>query len=140
MTEQGIVTQVKKGKAKVKVNKKDECSKCGLCLFPKGAESIEFTADNSLNAKEGDEVIISREKDGKFLAIVLVFLVPLLLVGVAVALGIAVIGNEILIPVIAVGLIVIWYTALSLLDKKIKTLNSFIFKIIKIIDAEERGE
>ncbi len=136
MREQGEVISVKKARATVKVDKKDECSKCGMCLFPKGASSVEFDAENKLNAKQGDTVIIETQKDGKLLGVALAFLVPLLLVGVAIALNYLVIFNELITLGVAVGLVVVWYAVLALIDKKLKKTVNFSTKIVEIINEK----
>ena len=73
MKEEGQVKSVKKNFAVVSVSKKDECSKCGMCLFQNGADSVDFNAENSLDAKVGDKVIIQTAETTKFLGIMLVF-------------------------------------------------------------------
>ena len=60
MQESAIVKKVAGQTATLVIDKKDECSKCGMCLFPKGANAIEFEAENSVNAKVGDTVLIER--------------------------------------------------------------------------------
>lgn len=132
MIEIGEVKETKGNIATVIVNKKDECSKCGLCAFPKNASSIEIRCYNEVDAKKGDLVEIEKKESGKLLGALLVFLVPLLLIGVAVLIGLLAIGNELFIPLIAVGLIVIWFVVLGLIDKKLKTLKSFTSKILSI--------
>ncbi len=132
MREQGVVTAVEKNKAIVKVDKKDECSKCGMCLFPKNASSVEFTAVNGLGAKVGDTVVIETEKDGKFLGSILAFLVPLLLIGLAVLINGLFIKNDLWLMLLAVGLVVVWYLVLALIDKRLKKLLAFSHKIIEI--------
>ena len=80
MKEKGVVTALNGKFAVVKVDKRDECSKCGMCLFPKNASSVDFNAKNGVFAKVGDEVIIETQKDGKLAGALLAFLVPLLLI------------------------------------------------------------
>lgn len=137
MVEQGVVTAVKGNRATVRVDKKDECSKCGMCLFPKGASSIDFDAQNPLDAKEGDAVIIQTEREGKLLSTLLVFLVPLLLIGVAILVGYLLKLGEIYIVCIAIGLIIVWFLVLALIDKRLKKSINFSPKIIKIIHESE---
>lgn len=134
MKEFGIVTAVDKNRATVKVDKKDECSKCGMCLFPKGANAVEFNAKNDLDAKVGDKVLIETEKDGKLIGAILAFLVPLILIGISAIIGYLVIKSEIWILILSLVLIIAWYVVLSLIDKKIGKTVSFSPKIIKIIN------
>lgn len=134
MKEFGIVTAVDKNRATVKVDKKDECSKCGMCLFPNGANAVEFNAKNDLDAKVGDKVLIETEKDGKLIGAILAFLVPLILIGISAIIGYLVIKSEIWILILSLVLIIAWYMVLSLIDKKIGKTVSFSPKIIKIIN------
>ena len=62
MVEQGVVTAVKGNRATVRVDKKDECSKCGMCLFPKGASSIDLLE----NAKKELGIPASKTKPTQF--------------------------------------------------------------------------
>ena len=136
MIEKGIV--VKGGlTAKVRVDKKDECAKCGACLFSENAKYVEFNAKNQAGAKEGDEVVISTFEGGKLLGALLVFGVPLVIICAAAFFALAVFKNEILLPIIAVIGVVLWFFVLALLDKKIKKFKRFSTEIVEIVDKKE---
>ncbi|MBE5734217.1 MAG: hypothetical protein E7347_04100 [Clostridiales bacterium] len=132
MRESGIITQINGENATVKVDKRDECSKCGMCLFPKGASSIEFNAKNPLNAKVGDTVIIENQKDAKLFGAVLVFLVPLLLIALSAVITYVFIKNEIWMLILSVIFIVLWYTILAVIDKKLKNSLKYCSVIVEI--------
>lgn len=135
MQEIGTVSKTDGKYAIVKVSKKDECSKCGMCLFPKNASEIEFKAKNSLLAKEGEEVLINTSNErGKLVGILLVFLVPLLLIGLAVLIEKLFINSEIFILPISVTLIAIWFVLLAFIDKKIANSDKYVCEIIEIIN------
>ncbi len=134
MRELGVVVKTQNNKATVKVDKKDECSKCGMCLFPKGASSVDFEADNALSAAQGDTVIIETVKEGKLLGATLAFLVPLILVGLSLLLNYLVIFNELITLGIAFGLIAVWYVILAFIDKKLKKTVNFSAKIVEIVN------
>ncbi len=136
MREVGTVERLEKNFAIVKVDKKDECSKCGMCLFPQGANSTEFIADNSLNAQVGQKVILEKKSDGKLQGAVLVFLIPLLLIGLSVYLGLSVIKWEFSVLILSVSLIILWYILLSVIDKKLKKLSSFKSVIVEIVKEQ----
>lgn len=136
MIEQGKVVKTRGDAATVKIDKKDECSKCGMCLFPKNASSIDIEADNGIGATEGQTVIIETSDEIKLIGIFLAFIVPLLLIGVAVAVTYFIIGTEIWMLVLSVIFVVLWYTILAFIDKKFKTLKRFSAKIIKIKENE----
>ena len=136
MREVGTVERLENNFAVVKVDKKDECSKCGMCLFPQGANSIEFVADNKIGAKTGDKVIIEKGENGKLQGALLVFLVPLLLIGLSVILGLYVIKWELSVLILSGTLIILWYIILSIIDKKLKYLSSFKSVIVEIVKEQ----
>ncbi len=119
MLERGKVIKVYGDSADVEVSKKDECAKCGLCAFPKGADKTIISATNQVNAKVGDTVNIKAQKDLRLTSIILVFLVPLLLIGVAVLINHLLINVEIWILILSVIFIILWYTILAIIDKKV---------------------
>lgn len=140
MTEQGLVTAVSEKHATVKVDKKDECSKCGMCLFPKNANSVDFYAENTVGAKEGDSVIIDVSGGGKLLGAILVFLIPLILIGVSALINYFFINVEIWILILSVIFIVLWYTILAVIDKKLKKTKVFCSKIVQIVKEKSDNE
>ena len=106
-----------------------------MCLFPKNANEIEFRAKNIVSAQEGDEVLINTSTErGKLAGILLVFLVPLLLIGLAVLIEKLFIRNEIFILPMSIGLIVIWFFSLAFIDKKIAKNDKYVSEIKKIIN------
>lgn len=136
MREVGVITKVDGEMATVKVDKKDECAKCGLCLFPKNASSIEIDAKNPIGASVGDTVSFKRQKDGKLLGSILVFLVPLLLIGLSALITYLFIKIEIWMLILSVILIVLWYTILAFIDKKLKITFDCASVITEIINKE----
>ena len=137
MVEIGTVQEIDGENAIVKVDKKDECSKCGMCLFPKNASFINFRATNKTGAKVGDVVEIQTAEELKVIGTLLVFLVPLLLIGLSILISYLLIQSEIWILILSVIFIVLWYTILALIDKKLKTLKKFSANITKIIKENE---
>ncbi len=141
MREQGIVERTDKNFASVKVQKKDECSKCGMCLFPKNADSVLLTVFNSVGAKEGDSVIIETKSDSKLLGAVLAFLVPLILILLSVVISITVIKKEIYGLILSVFSVAVWYLILPVIDKKLKKSKKFCAETILIVEsAKEDNE
>ena len=130
MIEIGKVVSFDGKHAVVKVDKKDECSKCGMCLFPKNASSVDFRAENPLNAKLEDTVVIESRKDGRLLGAVLAFLVPLILIALSAVI------TYIILSVIFIGL---WYTILAVIDKKLKKSINFCHVIVSIVDKEKEN-
>ena len=136
MREIGVVEKLEKGKAKVKVDKKDECSKCGMCLFSAGAKSTTFTCENKLGAKTGDTVVIDLTEKGKLPGILLVFLVPLILIGISAVISLVVIKKEMWMLILSLISIAVWFFILSFIDKKFKNRTGFIPVIVEIKNKE----
>ncbi len=140
MKEKGKVVRTDGAYAVVRIDKKSECDKCGLCLFPKGASCTEISAENPLNAAEGDDVIIETSKNAPLIGVALAFLVPLMLIGIAVGVGLFLKNSEIWIPVIGVILVVLWYTILAAIDKKLRKKRGFCPVVAEIIKEETQEE
>ena len=140
MTETGVVTEVKKNYAVVSVDKKAECEGCGLCLFKDGTNKTEFYAKNDLNAKVGDKVLVERSENGRFYGALLAFFVPLMLIGLAVAINYLFIKNEIWILILSIAFVSAWFVALCLTDKKLKSVGAFKAEITAITSEDPTGE
>ena len=136
MKEVGLVVAVDKNFATVKVDKKDECSKCGMCLFPKNADSIEIRAENSLGASVGDTVVFEKAENANLLGALLVFLVPLILIGLSAVIAYIFIKKEIWVLILSVIFIVMWYTMLAIIDKRLKNSQRFCAKVFNVIKKE----
>ena len=140
MTESGKVVKTEGRYATVRIDKKDECGKCGMCLFAANASYTEMRARNDAGAALGDEVAIATAESGKTLSAVLVFLVPLLLIVLAAAIGLFVIGKEIWILLLSVIFIISWYTILGLFDKKLRKNDKFCARIVRITAKGEKDD
>ena len=138
MQEIARVEKVDGKTATVRVDKKDECSKCGMCLFPKNANYLSFKADNTLGAKPNDSVLIEREEGAKLTAIILVFLVPLVLILVSSLVSILLIQKEIWMLWLSLILVSLWFIVLSFIDKKYGKLQVQATKIIQIISEDKK--
>ncbi len=125
MRDVALVLEANGKTATVEIEKKDECSKCGMCLFPKNAKSVKIKAENKVNAKEGDKVIVESSSNASLISSLLVFLVPLLLVGVSVLINYIFIKKEIWIVILSVIFIVLWYTILATIDKRLSRKSGF---------------
>ena len=100
--------------------------------IPKGASNIEFNAKNDLGAKVGDKVEIEKENDAKLFGATLVFLVPLFLIVLSAFITYVFLKNEIWLLILSVIFIVLWYTILAVIDKKLKNLVKFSSVIVEI--------
>lgn len=136
MKEVGIITKLNGEYVYVKVDKKDECSKCGMCAFPKNANSIEIFARNNVNAKKDEQVIVEIKDKGKMLGFLLVFIVPLLLLCGAILLNFLLVHNELLTMGIGIVLIALWYFVLSFIDKYLKKSNKYGAEVVAVINKK----
>ncbi len=135
MTETGVVVSVDGENAKISVDKKDECVKCGLCVLKEGVGQVEFTAFNSVGAEVGDTVTIERRKTNLF-SVMLAFLIPLILIGVSVLLNYTLIKWEPFILIFSIGTIAIWYFILAVADKKFRNSERFSTRVTGIIKKQ----
>ncbi len=133
MTETATVVKIEGKYAVVRLEKKAECEKCGLCVFGKNAAYTEMRAANDAGAVEGDGVIVRRSKDGRFLGAILVFLIPLILIGVAAGISLLWIKKDIWILILSLIFLFLWYTILAVIDKKLQRLSSFAPRIVEIL-------
>ena len=136
MKDSGTVIQLNRDRATVSVKRRDECSKCGMCIFPKNSDSIEFDAKNPVGAQVGDKVVLQKPEGGKLISAVLVFLVPVLLVALSAVLGIFVVKNELWTALIGILAIVAWFFLLSFIDKAIKKRGKLSPVIIEILEKK----
>ena len=139
MKEVGLVVGIEGDYAVIKVDKKDECSKCGMCLFPKNADSIEIMAENSFGANVDDQAVIERTEDVKLLGAVLTFLIPLILIGISAIITYFFIHKEIWMLILSVIFIILWYTILAVIDKKLKNSQKFCAKVVAVIKKENKN-
>ena len=69
MVESGEVVKVEKNAVTVRVSRKDECSKCGMCGMRAGMSDIDFKAKSEIDAEVGDTVLVSTEQKTKLLSV-----------------------------------------------------------------------
>lgn len=131
MTSFGIVKKAENGYATVKIKRNsmcsDDCGSCNLC----GKRNIEIKAKNGIGARDGDKVEIKMPDQSGFLASLLAYGIPVLILLVAIIIG-AVAGKVELAGAVALGVIVVWYVVLMLFEKNNKYSEKLTPVIIKI--------
>ena len=132
MKETGVVTEIRGKTSVVSVDRKDECSRCGLCLFKEGTNKTEFFVKSEDGVNVGDTVEIERSESGKFTGVILAFFVPLLLIGLAIAINYLFINSEIWILILSIGFIAVWYAILAFSDKRLKKSAAFNARIVSV--------
>lgn len=136
MVESGEVVKTEKNYAVVRIDRKNECSKCGMCGMKAGMNSIDCKAKNEMNASVGDTVLISTEKNASLLSSLLIFLLPLVLIAGEIAVCYVLKAEELWILLICVGTLALWFVLLALIDKKLAKIRGFCPTVIKIIEKE----
>ena len=137
MKEIGKVTEVKGNIAKVSIDKKSECDKCGMCIFPKGADTIDFDCINKVDAKIGDTVEIQKEEKNKILSYILIFLVPLLLIGASALVGLLLIKIDYWVLILSAITLTVWFILLSVIDKAVKKSGKLSPVILNVINGQD---
>ena len=81
MTEQGVVTKVRAGRATVEFDRKSACDSCHMCAVTKGGMKVKIVIANDLDARVGDVVNVSMGERFVLTAALIVYIIPLVLVG-----------------------------------------------------------
>ena len=131
MTERGTVISVDGG-IKVRIEKKTECGKCGMCAFPGSASHIDVTVKSDIEVKAGDTVTVEISDGGKFLGALFAFGVPLVLIVACVLLGTLVFNNDTVTAVSSIMSVVVWWIVLHFIDKLLAKNRRFISKITAV--------
>lgn len=132
MQETGKVTKLENGFAIVRIDRKAECEKCGVCGMKKDMRFVELSAENTLGAVEGDTVEVETGNGSRLLSVILAFLVPLLLIAAIIAIGYVFIKKDLIILALCLITLILWYTILAVIDKKIAKIRGFCPIITKI--------
>lgn len=136
MKEIGEVVKVDKNFTAVKISRRSECDKCGMCGMKKHMPFVEVKAANTAGAKVGDTVEIETGGKIKVVSVLLVFLVPLILLAAAIVIGYTYIKNELFILLLCLGTLIAWYTILAVIDRKFAKLKGFCPEITKILKGD----
>ena len=119
MNNYGTVTKCEKDFAFVKIKRSsmcgENCESCNLCA----KKEIEIKAINQAQAKVGDNVELKMPEEKGFLAALLVYGTPVLLLLSGIIAG-AYLNAVKLLSVIAVVVILVWYGILAVLEKNRK--------------------
>ena len=115
MTEQGVVTKVRAGRATVEFDRKSACDSCHMCAVTKGGMKVKIVIANDLDARVGDVVNVSMGERFVLTAALIVYIIPLVLVGVGV--GVGSLLTELAQVLLAVGGLVVGFVIAFLLDR-----------------------
>lgn len=128
----GIVEQIDGEQIKVLIMQQSACSEChakSLCSVADKKEKIIEVISSDPTLKVGDRVIIYGESSIGLQAVLLAFVIPLLLIFLALFIFQHFIENELMAGILSILVLVPYYLILFLSNKRLK--NKFQFKIKK---------
>lgn len=143
MVEIGEVIKTEKGNATVSFERKTACDNCGMCAFNKDDMKVKLILKNDVNAKVGDVVEVSMGDRFVLMSAVIVYLIPLVLVGLGILIGtLCKLEYYLQIILAAVGF-VLGFVISAFIDKKLKKKKKYSPTITSIIvnnDTSSEGE
>ncbi|HOK36421.1 MAG TPA: SoxR reducing system RseC family protein [Paludibacteraceae bacterium] len=128
----GIVEQIDGDQIKVLIMQQSACSEChakSLCSIADKKEKIIEVISSDPTLKVGDKVIIYGESSIGLQAVLLAFIIPFVLIFLALFIFQHFIENELIAGILAILVLVPYYLILFLSNKRLK--NKFQFKIKK---------
>ena len=128
----GIVEQIDGDQIKVLIMQQSACSEChakSLCSVADKKEKIIEVISSDPTLKVGDKVIIYGESSIGLQAVLLAFIIPFVLIFLALFIFQHFIENELIAGILAILVLVPYYLILFLSNKRLK--NKFQFKIKK---------
>ncbi len=87
MLERGVVAKVKGNKATVRFDRKSACDSCHMCAVTKDGMKVEVVVENKLHAVVGDFVSVEMGEKFVLTAALIVYIIPLILVGIGIGVG-----------------------------------------------------
>ncbi len=134
----GTIVNVRDDIAYIERVRSDACGGCKACVLGREGDKLVLPANNEVGAKIGDSVLFLPPSPRPFLAILLLFVIPLslMVVGLIVPLSLGVI--EVYSILISLGSMVLGFGVTVLLDKLIFSKKNA--TVIKILRQNIQGE
>lgn len=133
----GKVEKIVEGRAVVIL---DDCSECEGCVYENlchaGVDSHKLICINKIGASEGDIVEIGGKNRNFFIAVILNFLVPVLILLSTILIGINYDYSELPVVLTALGLLILYFVILISVDKKIILKSSVLPEIIDVVNNQ----
>lgn len=131
----GVVDSIAEGVVKVRILQQPACAACkvaGYCHASESKEKLVSVCCNNVAAyRPGQEVVVTASRQVAFRATLLAFIVPLIILMVALVVAIRVTGSEAVAALSALGTLMLWYSLLWLLRSKISSQVSFEIEELK---------
>ncbi len=134
MRETGVVHKVRGRFATVRFDRKAACENCNMCLKPREANYVELRLENTLNAAVGDKVEVAMGDRAVLTAALLVYAVPLIVMGAA--LGFTYTLELWICLTVSFGAMIFAFAAVSLIDRFVlRRRPEYMPKMIAIVSA-----
>ena len=131
----GVIDSIAGGVVKVRILQQSACAACkvaGYCHASESKEKLVSVCCNKVAAyRPGQEVVVTASRQVAFRATLLAFIVPLIILMVALVVAIRVTGIEAVAALSALGTLMLWYSLLWLLRSKISSQVSFEIEELK---------
>ena len=131
----GVIDSIAEGVVKVRILQQSACAACkvaGYCHASESKEKLVSVCCNNVAAyRPGQEVVVTASRQVAFRATLLAFIVPLIILMVALVVAIRVTGSEAVAALSALGTLMLWYSLLWLLRSKISSQVSFEIEELK---------
>lgn len=135
MEQSGIVVDIlDNGDALVRFKRGSACGHCNAC-FTLGSDKSDIAIKNTLCAKVGDEVEISIHGKTMMRSGMIAYGIPLIFLIIGVCIGSLI--SELAALLIGISATLLSFLVLKLLDKRLRNINSFKPKMIKIIRSDK---
>lgn len=119
MLEQGIVVDIKKSQAVVRIMRTSACGNCSMCGLTADKKFIDIDVENTLNAKKGDTVSIELSGNLVVKLSLIVYLLPLFFAFVLLICGAVFKLEEYLQIILFTGGLIVGFVIVRVIDKKI---------------------
>ncbi len=115
MTERGVVVKLKGKKATVQFDRRTACDSCHMCATTRDGMKVQIVIDNELNANIGDFVEVQMGEQFVLTAAVIVYIIPLILVGIGI--GVGSVLSQLAQILMSIGGLVLGFVVAFLLDR-----------------------
>ena len=110
----GVVDSIAEGVVKVRILQQSACAACkvaGYCHASESKEKLVSVCCNNVAAyRPGQEVVVTASRQVAFRATLLAFILPLIILMVALVVAIRVTGSEAVAALSALGTLMLWYS------------------------------
>ena len=133
------ITEIHGNKADILFKRTSACGRCGACGMLANMDEITIQAENTLNAKVGDQVLVEFSDASAMKASALAYLIPLAMLFIGVLIGyymntlvLHVEEGDVVAALSGVVFTAIGFLILKFIDPKFKKNNKYMYKMVEI--------